>query len=100
MDSPGLFIDICDFDSGSPVEGARLSVYRAAEQEGIFVRTGDAIEQWVSEGEPHKLAEGLIPGEMYFFMEEEKSGAAARIYSESKRQYLYDYEWCRQMQLF
>ncbi|NBJ82959.1 hypothetical protein D5274_14125 [bacterium 1XD42-94] len=71
MDSPGLFIDICDFDSGSPVEGARLSVYRAAEQEGIFVRTGDAIEQWVSEGEPHKLAEGLIPGEMYFFMEEE-----------------------------
>lgn len=59
-----------DFTTEYFVPGAKLAVYQAEIQNGIFVPYGEALDQWVSQEEIHVIKGKLSAGSSYLLVEE------------------------------
>ena len=64
-----ILISKTDFESNEFVKGARLAVYRAVEEGGIFVPSGEPIEEWISDERKHRIRGKLSAGGVYFLTE-------------------------------
>ena len=64
-----ILISKTDFNSNEFVKGARLAIYRAVEEEGVFVPSGEPIEEWISDGRKHRVTGKLSAGGVYFLTE-------------------------------
>lgn len=64
-----ISISKSDFNSGGLVKGAQLAVYVAKESEGIFEPDGEPLEEWVSDGTPHRIKGRLSAGRSYLLKE-------------------------------
>ena len=60
-----------DFSTEYFVPGARLAVYRAELQNGMFTASGDALDRWISDDKPHVVKGRLSAGKTYLLVEEE-----------------------------
>ena len=58
-----------NFDTGLFVAGAKLAVYDAGVQNGVYTEQGEALESWVSDGNTHMIDGKLIAGHTYLLKE-------------------------------
>lgn len=64
-----IVISKSDFYTGEFVKGARLAIYKAAEEGGVYVPAGEPLDEWISDGNKHRITGKLSAGGVYFLKE-------------------------------
>lgn len=64
-----IVVSKADFNNGGIVKGARLAVYAAKLEDGVYESDGEALEEWISDGTPHVIKGKLSSGRTYLLRE-------------------------------